>query len=508
MINRRTILLILPVAFSLPILMAVLVILAQAHHPVLVDSNTLYVAPGGDCGGAGLCYDTIQAAVDDAVDGDSIKVAGGVYTSTDSQVVYINKAITLTGGYSIPDWANAYTLALPTVIDAENVAGRRGVYIDGTGVPRITLAGLSIQRGKANTSNGGGLYIENGTVILTDNVFQENDAPNQNGGAVAILSGMVTLDKNLMIANTADQGGGAIYIENSAGTVTVRRNTFIRNTALEGGGLYVNDGTADITSNNFQSNTAAYGGAAFFSRGTVIALGNTFTQNHAESGGAVSIHNTWLGSVSLIRNTIADNSVTNFGGGLFIYQSEVTLNGNTIISNTADTSGGGIAIVQSSVSGQNDVIAANTSSEGVHSSDSSVYADHWSLAENGGYALWISSGAAAFTNTIVASHAIAGLWGDRGANLTADHTLFFNSGTPCGGGAVCTNSMTGDPKFIDAAKGDCHIGPDSAAINAGIAAGVRIDFDNQPRFGEPDLGADEFWAPGAPYLAYLPLLLR
>jgi pectin methylesterase-like acyl-CoA thioesterase len=63
---------------------------------LLLDPNTraaqaqgtiLHVAPGGDCGGASPCYATIQAAVDAASNGDTIKVAQGTYTSIGSMVV-------------------------------------------------------------------------------------------------------------------------------------------------------------------------------------------------------------------------------------------------------------------------------------------------------------------------------------------------------------------------------------------------------------------------------------
>jgi hypothetical protein len=84
--------------------------------------------------------------VDAASDGDTVKVAQGVYTTSMAfQVVYVNKAITLTGGFTSTDWFHSYPLTQPTVIDAENVVRRRGVYVDGTGVPTITLSGLTIQ---------------------------------------------------------------------------------------------------------------------------------------------------------------------------------------------------------------------------------------------------------------------------------------------------------------------------------------------------------------------------
>ncbi len=62
--------------------------------------------------------------MDTASDGDTVKVAQGVYTNPGLQVVYLSKGITSTGGYTTTDWANSYPLTRPAVIDAENVAGR------------------------------------------------------------------------------------------------------------------------------------------------------------------------------------------------------------------------------------------------------------------------------------------------------------------------------------------------------------------------------------------------
>ena len=85
--------------------------------------STIYVAPGGACGGAEPCYAHPQDAVDAATDGDIIKVAAGTYTGVNvrprydvtttgvvTQVVYISKTLTLRGGYTTTNW---------TVSDAE-----------------------------------------------------------------------------------------------------------------------------------------------------------------------------------------------------------------------------------------------------------------------------------------------------------------------------------------------------------------------------------------------------
>jgi hypothetical protein len=80
-----------------------------------------------------------------------------------------------------------------------------------------------------------------------------------------------------------------------------------------------------------------------------------------------------------------------------------------------------------------------------------------------------------------------------------------------GAGAIDTGTINiiGDPSFIDPDAGDYHLGSDSAALDGGVNAGVMTDIDNQPRpYQAPDLGADEYWPPGALKYVYLPVVAR
>ena len=636
MSNRK--ILYLALSLTLPLIALVALWFILGSFPTQAQgATTHHVAPGGDCGGASPCYATIQAAVDAASDEDTIKVAQGVYTSTGFQVVYINKAITLTGGYTTTNWANSYPFTQPTVIDGENVARRRGVYIDGTGVATLTLEGLTIQQGYAQDTNGGGVYIltgtvmvresqvlsntatgsypngrgggvyvqngtvalsasnfqgnsasrgggvsvANGTVTLTGNTFQSNSAASGGydlGGGVYVREGTVTLTGNTFQSNSADEYGGGVSVEtygkdysegivtlagntfqsNSAGergggvhmerecywgcdTITLSGNTFHGNSACDdGGGVYVGESIATLTGNTFQSNSAGdygagdgggvyvdvgpldgggiatltgntfqsnsadqRGGGVFVRNGTVTLSGNTFQSNSADYyGGGVCVGpHTFYAIVTLTSNTFHGNSASLHGGGVYVqsgtdifqrWVGTVILSNNTLQENTAGQYGGGIAIEGGIIKAQNDIIADNTSPwEGVYLSEGTLAARHWTLADNGNYALTTIGGSATLTNTIVASHTIAGLWGP---NIVADHTLFFDSGTACGGGASCTNNLSGDPKFVNQAWGDYHIDAGSAAIDVGVDAGVTtdIDGDSRPQRGGYDIGADEY----------------
>jgi hypothetical protein len=117
----------------------------------------------------------------------------------------------------------------------------------------------------------------------------------------------------------------------------------------------------------------------------------------------------------------------------------------------------------------------------------------------------------ALTNTILVSHATGiQVYGSNTATL--EGTLWGSGGWAnaedwAGTGAISTGTVDvrGDPAFVDPGGWDYHIGPGSAAINAGVEAGVETDVDGDPRppGRPPDIGADE-----CELRVYLPAVLR
>ena len=82
---------------------------------------------------------TVQAAVGKASSGDTVYVALGTYTSTASEVVTIDRSLSVSGG-----WDNSFSSQSgKSIIDAQNV--RRGINIDGPFT--VTLDHLSIING-------------------------------------------------------------------------------------------------------------------------------------------------------------------------------------------------------------------------------------------------------------------------------------------------------------------------------------------------------------------------
>jgi hypothetical protein len=501
-------------------------------HRVATSGND---APG--CGSAASPCRTIQYTVDLAQPGDEIHVATGVYDdvharmtfagypgpgfpgpSVVTQVVYISKTLTLQGGYST---ANAFAdppdpASNPTTLDAGGLGRVVAVFGDPTADPgqmiSPTVSGFRITGGDAAGLGGGP------TPAI--------DA----AGGVGIIGAAATLIDCQVYSNTAVVAGGV-----GAGYSPARLigNTIFSNTAgYDGGGVGLSSSPATLIGNDILSNISGHDGGGVVTTGCdgVTMVGNWVSQNIAYAGGGGIYMDTT--SAEMTANVISANSSVDIsggegGGGVYLWESQLNITGTTIISNTATWYGGGLYAGGtdngSVVDLVNCVVAdnrADVDGSGLYIESSHLIARYATIAHNmGGYpaeglavtSYLGSSSTAALTNTIVVSHEVGIRVGD-GCTTTMEATLWgagpWANDTDWlvqGNLVTGTINVQGDPDFVNPDLHDYHIGPGSAAIDAGVDAGVRIDIDGEPRPGGAgyDLGADEFY-----YRIIFPLIYR
>jgi Right handed beta helix region/Purple acid Phosphatase, N-terminal domain/Pel9A-like, right handed beta helix region len=87
----------------------------------------------------------------------------------------------------------------------------------------------------------------------------------------------------------------------------------------------------------------------------------------------------------------------------------------------------------------------------------------------------------------------AGLRLELTTNLTATNNLTNVAiQRVSDGGTTLGANLVGGPQFVNSASIDFHLLSTSPAINAGTSVGLTRDFDGNPIFGAPDIGAYEF----------------
>ena len=135
-----------------------------AATQLFVSSN----GTGTTCAQGNPC--TLQTALEQANDNDTIYLAQGTYTGAGDAVITVTKSIVLYGGW---DGSTHSPLlrdpeAYPTTVQGEDQ--RQGISIIGNITP--TIDGLIVTGGKA--PDGGGIYIHDASPLIRNNIITAN----------------------------------------------------------------------------------------------------------------------------------------------------------------------------------------------------------------------------------------------------------------------------------------------------------------------------------------------
>ncbi|MCP4538062.1 MAG: hypothetical protein GY832_13045 [Chloroflexi bacterium] len=347
--------------------------------PVL--QATLCVNPGG----TGSCYNSIQAALDAAIDGSTIRVAEGTYAET----VMVSKSLTMEGGwntdFTLRDW-DAYV----TTIDAQRMSTVIRVY---AGISP-TIEGFVITGGDSSVPLGwgGGIWVGEsgnsvGQTIIRHNVITNNVACDGScqghGGGILVYDSTAIIEYNTVISNAArtdSQGGegGGIHIGWQA-KATLTGNTVVSNTAVysttglwegKGGGLYLYGSDNVLRDNEIRGNVAAVKGtgrgggmyAAGYHYDNSI-LNNTASVNGTGYGGGVYAYWVQDFNANLVQGNAASQNGDGSGGGIYAIQLQ-DAHHNAIVDNVA-TRGGGVYLGPNSRTTMRDNLIARNQATGL-----------------------------------------------------------------------------------------------------------------------------------------------
>lgn len=275
-------------------------------------------------------YGSIQDAIDQALDGDSIIVRPGIYLEN---IDYSGKTLSIQSEqgpeHTIIDGGQAgstvtfqtgespgtlfegftVTNGSGTLSEAGLLGG--GIYCGGEAAP-ILRKNIII----GNTArHGGGLYTS-WSCEIHENVISGNTASGGEGGGIfTFLSGSPKFERNLVTGNTASYGGGGIAMyENSYGLIA--NNIIVQNqvTFGNGGGILLEiDCAVTIENNIIVGNQAKYrgGGIDVTSNSCALIVNNTIFGNSANYGGGISCRSH---SLVEVNNTVLWSNTSNIYG--------------------------------------------------------------------------------------------------------------------------------------------------------------------------------------------------
>lgn len=211
------------------------------------------------------------------------------------------------------------------------------VYVDG-GSLIITDANINGNRAK----NGGGVYLDNGASMimnggsLSENVTESAGAAVYMGKNTSFVLNSGVLDKNQAPTN----GASGVYLSADSKAYFEMNGGVISNgKASSGGGVYVDDGLFKMTGGEITGNTCGGwgGGVAVCESGSAdcdskfIMEGGKITDNTASNGGAVAVYENC--EFEMNGGEISGNTGNSYSAGVFLSGAVFTMTEGAIKDN-------------------------------------------------------------------------------------------------------------------------------------------------------------------------------
>ena len=213
----------------------------------------------------------------------------------------------------------------------------------------IIFDGYKATEQNKSTLGGGFAASLHSKITLSNSSEISGQTSEGTGGALYSLGGLDITD-SILRANSATQGGGAIYADGSQ--VNVTNSYFVSNTTERGNGgavMLQNYCTSIITGSTFRENKSSYlNGGAIYAQGN-MSINLCYLQDNQShsSGGAIYFdqNNDTPSSYSKFTMTssmLSGNSTSGFegsGGGLYVVANNAKITGCTFSENRLELGG-------------------------------------------------------------------------------------------------------------------------------------------------------------------------
>ncbi len=291
-------------------------------------------------------YATIQSAINDADNDDTIIVSAGTYKEN---INFLGKAITVQS-----DDPNDPNTVATTIIDGSNPADPNigsVVTFANQEEPNSILSGFTIQNGTAQSDptvdwriwngdngDGGGAFCSNASPTITKNIFKNCSAQYGGGGVFCHNDASPVITYSTFLNNYAGWYGGAIFARLNC-SPTISNNIIKANECQHlGGAIYLADQAySKITNNWIEGNISEHlsgGGIYYFVNSAPTIACNFFIGNISKvTGSAIMASSVSTGLIA--NNVFISNKLTtssSYGAAIALYSPPVISN-NIIISN-------------------------------------------------------------------------------------------------------------------------------------------------------------------------------
>jgi len=309
-------------------------------------------------------YSTIQAAIDDASDGDTIWVADGRHSGRGNHDIdFKGKAITVISENG----------AQNCIIDCRQEG--RAMHFHSGEDEQSVLNGFTITGGYPGR-HGGGIRCTASSPTIMNCIITDNAASDYGGGMYNCYNSNPRIVHCTFRRNSSQSqcilgnGGGMSNAVNSSPIIT--DCTFAENSAsFSGGGMHNCTNSSPVVSGcTFRSNSAGALGGGMFSRtdSSPTIRDCTFSWNWAEDGGG-AICNYYDSSPRITNCIFAGNSTDKNGGAMKNWDTSMVLQNCTVFGNSAELQGGGIWNgLDVHVEAADTILWANTDEDGMDES--------------------------------------------------------------------------------------------------------------------------------------------
>lgn len=286
-------------------------------------------------------YPTVAAAMADAQPGDTIELLKDITESIEVRVtknfegeltIDLNQH-SIDGNSQKCIWRTGSTNCWPPKLIVENGTLKNA----GSGSAIEWQGDLEVVNCRFEKNQGGAIQSRSGNTTIVNSTFEENQSGNAAGAAIQLARNVkCAITGSAFSGNVTNNMGGAVYVDH--GTLDITDCTFEKNSAGFGGAIAVNEIKELTIGNNTNclDNKAASGGGAIYANiaTNINIVANSALCNNIASGYGGGIYAS-ASNINIAANSaVYNNTAATAGDDLFFFN-----NSTFTLPNAKDMSG-------------------------------------------------------------------------------------------------------------------------------------------------------------------------